>query len=79
MAELQAEKDAIAEERKKAEDMMAELMALKAQLENQQKTPEEKPATEEKVETEEKADTEEKNETEDKDNTEADETQEKEV
>lgn len=36
MDELQAEKDAIAEERKKAEDMMAELMALKAQLANQQ-------------------------------------------
>ena len=39
MDELQAEKDAIAEERKKAEDMMAELMALKAQLANQQKEP----------------------------------------
>ena len=41
MDELQAEKDAIAEERKKAEDMMAELMALKAQLANQQKDPSE--------------------------------------
>ena len=35
MDELQAEKDAIAEERKKTEDMMAELMALKAQLAKQ--------------------------------------------
>lgn len=36
MDELQAEKDNIAAERKKTEDMMAELMALKAQLEQQQ-------------------------------------------
>ena len=39
MDELQAEKDSIAAERKKTEDMMAELMALKAQLEGQQKQP----------------------------------------
>jgi len=48
MEELQAEKDAIAEERKKTEDMMAELMALKAQLASQQTQPdEEKPAPQE--------------------------------
>lgn len=35
MAELQAEKDAIEAERKKSEEMMAELLALKAQLAGQ--------------------------------------------
>lgn len=35
MDELQAEKDAIAEERRKSEEMMAELLALKAQLAGQ--------------------------------------------
>lgn len=44
MDELQAEKDAIAEERKKSEEMMAELLALKAQLEGKSQT-----ATPEKI------------------------------
>lgn len=40
MAELQAEKEAVEEERKKTEEMMAELLALKAQLAGQaQETP----------------------------------------
>ena len=58
MDELQAEKDAIAEERKKAEDMMAELMALKAQLANQQSAATETPAAsaEEAAESQEKED-----------------------
>lgn len=48
MAELQAEKDAIAAERKKSEEMMAALLEMKAQME---KKPEEEP----KVETDEVA------------------------
>lgn len=52
MAELQAEKDAIAAERKKSEEMMAALLEMKAQME---KKPEEGPKEEPKAETDEVA------------------------
>lgn len=42
MAELQAEKDAIAAERKKSEEMMAALLEMKAQMDKKPEEPEEK-------------------------------------
>lgn len=51
MAELQAEKEAIEAERKKSEEMMAELLALKAQLAGQTAAAAEAPPQPEETET----------------------------